>query len=307
MLSSVVFSLILVGAADDDRELVDRIVAVVNDEVIIASELDETAEQLKTANLGSGEPKQVLEQLINEKLMQQQIQQANINITEDEVSRAIQDILRTNKITEADLQAAIEARGMSMGQYREDLKSQLIRLKLIDAKVRSRVVIPEAEIKAEYERQTRDESKDELVRIRHIFFRWGESPDPAERARVLQAARDAKQRVVDGETFADVAKEISQGPTAGSGGDLGEMSRQQMLPELAKGIQNLKVGELTEPLETESGVHVVLLEERREKAATSYAEARSKIYQSLYQREVEAQMQVWLEELRKQAAVSIRL
>ncbi|MEO1337794.1 MAG: peptidylprolyl isomerase, partial [Myxococcota bacterium] len=229
------------------------------------------------------------------------------NITEDEINRAIQDILRTNKISEAELQAAIDARNMSMSQYREDLKSQLIRLKLIDQKVRSRVVIPEAEIKSEFERQTRDEAKDEMVKIRHIFLRWGESPDPTERTRVMAKAKDARQRVIKGEAFDAVARALSEGPTAATGGDLGEMSRQQMLPELARGIKGVKVGELSNPIETDSGVHVVLVEARREKGSSSYAEARNAIYQKLYQREVEAQMKVWLEELRKQAAVSIML
>ena len=289
-------------AAPGQREPVDRIVAVVNDDVVIESELEQTALQIPQATRA-----QVLEQLINERLMMQQIAEAKIEVTEDDIARSIQDILRTNRITEAELKAAIESRGMSMAQYKEDLKSQLIRLKLIQMKVHSRVVIPEAEIKAEYERRTRDDSKEVLVRIRHVFLRWGESPDPNERLRVLTAARAARQRVVGGEAFADVAKEVSQSPTAASGGDLGEMSQDGMLPALAKGIEGLKEGDVSEPIETDSGVHVVLLESRRRKAAVAYADARLQIYQELYQKEVEAQMKVWLEELRKQAAVTVLL
>ena len=303
MLTPIALSLLLTSAPGQ-RELVDRIVAVVNDDVIIASELEASATEFGASNLGK---KEILEKLISEKLMTQQIQEAKIEVNDDDVDRAIKDILRTNRITEGELRAAVEARGLSMDKYRTDLKTQLIRLKLIDMKVRSRVVIPESEIKAEYERQTRNEKQEEFVRIRHIFLRWGDSPDPSERNRVLAAARAARQRVADGEAFDKVAKELSQGPTAASGGDLGEMSQQQMLPELAKGIEGLTEGQLTEPLETDSGVHVVLLEGRRKKAATAYAEVRNRIYQELYQKEVEAQMTVWLEELRKQAAVSIKL
>ncbi len=303
MLTSIAISLLL-PSAPADRELVDRIVAIVNDDVIIASELDTSVTELGGSN---ADKREILEKLISERLMTQQIQEAKIEVTADDIDRAIKDILRTNRITEAELQAAVEARGLSMDKYRADLKTQLIRLKLIDMKVRSRVVIPETEIKAEYERQTRNEKKEELVRIRHIFLRWGDSPDPRERQRVLEAARAARKRVADGESFEKVAKELSQGPTAASGGDLGEMSQQQMLPELAKGIEGLTPGQLTAPLETDSGVHVVLLEDRRKKASTAYAEARNRIYQELYQKEVEAQMKVWLEELRKQAAVSIKL
>lgn len=283
--------------------LVDRIVAVVNDDVIVASELDRRAE----AAAGSLTKKQVLEQLINEQLMAQQIKEANIDVTDEEIRRAIADILRTNNITEAELVAAIEARGMTMDRYKVDLKSQLIRLKLIDQKVRSRVVIPESEIRAEYERKTRDESKEELINIRHIFLRWGSGANAKTRAQVTADAAAAKKRIENGEPFAEVAKAISQGPTASSGGDLGEMNRQQMIPELAKGIEGLEKGQLSDPIETDTGVHVVLLEGKRYKASATFAQSRNKIYQELYQREVEAQMDVWLDELRKQAAVTIRL
>ena len=303
MLSPILVSVALLGAPEG-RELVDRIVAVVNDDVIIGSELDEAVSRVAA---GDSAKRQILEDLINEKLMEQQIAEAKINVSETDLDRAVADILRTNNITEAELQAAIDARGMSMKQYRKDLRAQLIRLKLIDAKVRSRVVIPEAEIKAEYERQSRAEAKEEMVTIRHIFLRWSDANSAKAKAETIQAALAARQRVLDGEDFQAVAKELSEGPTASAGGDLGEMNRKQMLPELAKGIEGLKAGELTMPLETDTGVHVVLLESTRAQGSSTYADSRSKIYQTLYQREIEAQMQVWLEELRKQAAVSILL
>ena len=302
MLSTIIVTMSLVGAPEG-RELIDRVVAVVNDDIVLSSELEQRVEALAGNNVSQ---EQALEQLINERLMSQQIRDAKITITDEEIDRAVKDILRTNNITEAELAAAIEARGMTMEKYRSDLKEQLIRLKLIDQKVRSRVVIPEAEIKAEYDRQTRDEQKEELVTIRHIFFRWGSSPDRTERDRIIGKARAARQRVSGGEDFATVAKEISQGPTATNGGDLGEMNREQMIPELAKGIEGLKAGEMSAPIETDSGVHIVLLEKVRAKASSSFAEVRNRIYQELYQREVEAQMGVWLEELRKQAAVAIK-
>ena len=305
MLSEVAL-MVALAAAPGERELVDRIVAIVNDDVVVMSEVESANEQ--TLGLaGTASDREVLEQLINERLMTQQIQAANIDVTEDELNRAIQDILRTNNIQMAELQAAVETRGLSMGQYREDLKAQLVQLKLVDMKVRSRVVIPESEIKAEFERRTRDEPREQLLKISHIFLRWGESPDPGERARVLKAARTALKRLKNGANFEKLAKEISQGPTAASGGDLGELTRQQMLPALAKGTKGLKAGELSEPIETSSGVHVVLVKEVTEKAGKTYTEMRSQIYSELYQREVQAQMKVWLEELRKQAAVSILL
>lgn len=302
---------LLSAGAPKDRQLVDRVVAVVNDDVITLSELENAAQPFQDANPGPEKKaallKDVLDQLISDKLIAQQVREAKIQVTADEVERAIEDICRQNKITREELVQAIETRGMTMSRYKEDLERQLVRLKVVDFKVRSRVVIPDADIKAEYEKQAALEKREELVHLRHLFFRWGESPDPNERGRVLQRAKTAKARVVNGEDFAAVAKEVSEGPTASSGGDLGEMSKQGLLPELLRAMANLKVGEVSEPIETANGVHVIRVEEIKVKEPHSYEEMKPKIHQALYQAEVERQMKVWIGELRAQSAVDVRL
>lgn len=310
MILTRLFTLIL-AASPASRHLVDRIVAVVNESVITLSELEAAAApylpQNDTDEKKSALYRDVLDQLIAEQLISQQVTEAKIEVGEDEVDRAMKDISRQNKISEEDLRQAIVSRGMSMSQYREDLKRQLVRLKIIDLKVRSRVVISDAEVKAEYDRSAGLEPRDELVNIRHLFFRWGESPDPTERARVLKTAHAARTRVLKGEDFAAVAKEVSEGPTAASGGDLGEVSAKGLLPELARGIQKLEVNQVSDPIETTNGVHVVRVESRKTKEPPSFAETRSQIYQRLYQQEVERQVRAWVEELRAQGAIEIRL
>ncbi len=310
MIALPVVALLSLGAPKE-RQLVDRVVAVVNDDVITLSELEVAAQPFQESNPGPEKKtalmKDVLEQLIADKLISQQVREAKIQVTSDDVERAMEDICRQNKITREELVQAIETRGMTMARYKEDLERQLVRLKVIDFKVRARVVIPEADIKAEYEKQAALEKRDELVHLRHIFFRWGESPDPAEHNRVLMRAKAAKARVVGGDDFAAVAKEISEGPTASSGGDLGEMTKQGLLPELLRAMSGLKVGEVSDPIETPNGVHVIRVEEIKVKEAHSYEEMKPRIHQALYQQEVERQMKIWVGELRAQSAVDVRL
>jgi peptidyl-prolyl cis-trans isomerase SurA len=294
-----------------ERKLVDRIVAVVNDEIITLSELEAFAKDALEEPGGDEKRKATLhaalDQLISDRLLQQQVTLSKIDVGEEEVDRAIKDILRQNNITDAELRQAVEARRMSMGQYREDLKTQLTRIKLIDLKVRSRVQVSDIEVKGEYDKLTATEEKDEMVSIRHIFFRWGDGKDAAERARVLKQATDARQRVLKGEDFGEVAKQLSQGPTATNGGDLGEVARKGLLPELAKAIEGIAVGEVTPPIETKSGVHIVRLDSRRAKEATPYAQMRNEIYQRLYTQEVDKQMKIWLEEVKASSAIDVRL
>ena len=302
---------VLSVAAPGERELVDRIAAVVNDDVVTLSEVEAAAKPYASPDDTPERKKMlqadILDQLINERLLTQQIQDAQIEVTDDEVERAMQDILRQNKISEEELQQAVEARGMSMGQYKVDLKSQLIRLKVIDLKVRSRVVVPESDIRAEFDARTRGQAKEEMLTIRHLFFRWGESPDPAEKSRVMARAAAARVRITKGEDFGAVAKEISEGPTAAQGGSLGELAKTGLLPELDRALAKVEPGQMTPPVETANGVHVVLLEARRFKEPVAYTEQRDRIYQELYQRRVEEQMKLWLEELRGASAVDVRL
>ena len=104
-----------------------------------------------------------------------------------------------------------------------------------------------------------------------------------------------------------MAKEISEGPTASSGGDLGEIGEKGLLPELARALVGVKNQEITQPIETTNGVHVVQLLERKAKQPTTYASVKDQIYQELYQKEVERQMKVWLDELKGSSAIDIRL
>ncbi|MEQ8278117.1 MAG: peptidylprolyl isomerase [Deltaproteobacteria bacterium] len=309
MWTTMLVATLAVGAPSD-RELLDRIVAVVNDEVITLSEVEASAKPYMQHNEGEERKKllfkDILDQLISERLLAQEIKQAKITVSDEEVSRAVKDILRQNRISEEQLKQAIESRGMSMGQYREDLKSQLVRLKLIDMKVRSRVVIPEADIKAEYDQRTKDDEQEELVHIRHIFFKWGENATEAEKAAIRDKAVAARKQALSGD-FEAVAKELSEGPTRNNGGDLGELSGKQLLPELKVALEGVEPGTITNPIDTANGVHVVYLVGRRFKKPNSYAELRDRIYQEMYQRRVEEQTKVWLEELRGQSAVRVLL
>ncbi len=294
------------------RTLVDKVAAVVNDDIVTLSEVKAAAAPYLAQNNDPARRKalykDVLEQLISERLLAQQIKEADIRVGEADVDRAIKDILRQNQLSDAQLAQALEARGMTMARYREELKAQLIRLKLIDLKVRSRVVIPESDIKAEYESRTAGEEEETFVSISHLFFRWGDETSEEEKTRIKTQAEEARKRVTGSkEDFAAVAKEVSQGPTASQGGSLGEMSSTGLMAALAEPVKGMQVGEVSKPIETTGGIHVVKLNGRRKEKKSNYQKMRAKIHQELYQQRVETQMKLWMDELRKNAAVDVRL
>jgi peptidyl-prolyl cis-trans isomerase SurA len=299
--------------AQGARMLVDRIVALVNDDVITLAELESQARAFIDQDASDDKRRAVLrtalDQLIADKLVQQQIKESHLEVSDDEVERAIDDIARQNKLSRDELKDAVESRGMTYAQYRADFEKQLLRWKLIDQKVRSRVVIPESDVRAEWERIVSLEKRERMVKLWHLFFRWGEDATAKEKARVLERAREARARVLgkDTETFAAVAREVSEGPTATGGGDLGWLAGSNLLPELTRAVATMQIKDLSEPIDTPNGVHVILLEDAKLKDPTPFADMRPQLHQRLYQEEIERQMKGWVDELRRDAAITIKL
>lgn len=293
------------------RQLIDRVAAVVNDEVITFQELNDASASSIPESIPENEKttirKQVLEALIREKLIEQQVTEAKISVSSVDVDRAIDDITRQNNITREALEKAVTSRGMTWEKYRSDLEQQIVRLKLIDLKVRSRVNVTDAEIRAAYDAENRATKRAKLITLRHLFFRWGDSPDPNEKARITALAQKSRQRVLAGEAFEEIAKEVSDGPTATQGGSLGEIDSTSLLPELAQAAKSLKVLEISEPINTQNGIHVIQIQGVKEQAPPEFETQRNGIYQRLYQSEVERQMTLWIDELKKNSVVDIRL
>jgi len=296
------FCALLVAAPEDRGQLVDRIAAVVNDGVITLSEVREAAEQAQPGEKSERKRdrlyKDVLDTLISERLIAQEIEASDIEITEQDIDRGVQDVLQQNDISEADLRQILASRGMAMSQYRRDLGQQLKRLKLVDMNVRVKVTVSEKEIKEEYERRVRREGQQPYVEISHFLF-TGEGAEAR--------AREARQRVEEGEDFEAVAKEVSEGPTASAGGSLGKLSLEGLLPELAKAVEPMEPGELSPPIQTPNGVHVLRLDGRGFEASIPYEQMAPQIREDLFQKQMQQKMQIWIEELEADANVDRRL
>ncbi len=304
-------ALLLALSAAEPRILLDDIVASVNGDIVTRSELVKTARQYLDDDLPPERQRRayrdILNELVNEKLLNQQVSEAGINVGEDQVDAAIADIQKTNGIDDDQLREALDARGVSWAAYRDQVRSQLVRMQLVAQKVQSRVVVPEADIRAEYEARSRREPPKVKVEISHIFLRLDEGAPAERRADVGNRIDALRRRVEAGEDFEELARAHSQGPTAGRGGSLGEMELSALMPELRSAVEKLGVGRISPPVLTPSGVHLVRLDQRVELPAKSYEELRDRIWQELRQRRSEEQMAAWIAELKRASSVDIRL
>lgn len=311
--------LTLLAALSAHAELVDRVAAVVNNDVIALSEVEARAapdlqrlrgepDAAKRAELRGILVKRVLDGLIGEKLMDAQVRELNIDVSDSEVDLGVDDVKRQNNVDGAQFEQLLAQEGYTVPAFRQFMKKHLSKLKLVNLKVRSKVKVTEEDMKAEYNKVSRDELQDYEVRARHILVQVQPkaTPEQAEQARLKAVAlmNEAKKPGVD---FGNLAKTKSEGPSASDGGDLGFFKRGVMVAEFDKVAFGMPIGGISEPVRTKFGWHVIKVEERRAMAAKPYEEMKDVLRERLARTQLEKYTEQYVQELRAAAAIDIKL
>jgi peptidyl-prolyl cis-trans isomerase SurA len=251
--------------------LVDRIVAVVNKDVVTYSELNEAVGMAERQLRRQGTPaperavleRQMLERLILDKAQLQLARETGIRIDELQLDRAVERIAQSNNMTLADFRKALEADGVAFDTWRNDIRQQMIMGRLREREVENRVQVSDTEVDLFLEQlKNRPEERAEY-NLAHILVRVPEGASP-ERIREARARADqAAAEVRGGAAFARIAAAYSDAPDALQGGALGWRSHER-LPELfADALAKMNPGDISEPLRSPAGFHIVQLIERR--------------------------------------------
>lgn len=293
----------------------NRVVAVVNDEVITIYELHQkirevtglNAEEVRTRDeeryRETAEP--ILDALVNERIARQQIEELGIDVRAREVDAAIEKVKRNNQISQAEFVENLRQRGLSYENYRREIKSRLEKKRLLELEVNSKIVVRDEKIAAYYSNHHNEFGSPEKIRLAAIFLQ-GQNPGDDQNDDALQArARELLSRIRQGEEFSHLAKTFSQGPGAEEGGDLGFFEITQLDSELRKVIGNMSPGEVSKPIIRPGGIQIVQLLERRPSRVKPLEEVRDRIYSVLYRREVERRYAAWVRELRKKAYIQV--
>jgi len=296
-------------------EICNRIVAIVNEDVITLYELNK-----KMENVLGHEPtilkkqdnerfleirRQVLDHLIDEKIAREKIRELEITVKEKEVDAAIERIKQDNSLTHEDLLASLKKEGISYERYWEKVKGELERIYLIDREVKSKIVISEDEM-AQYYREHLDEFEGEgRVHIAAIFLKKNVGSDQKEAQSLLPKAEEIVRRARNGEDFSKLAKEFSEGPGAQDGGDLGFFKTSELDPKLREIIMGLSHGQVSDPIPLPFGIEIVKLLEKQGGTAKSFEDAKDAIYRQLYREEINKRYEAWIKELRSTAYTKI--
>lgn len=299
-------------------EVIDRVVAVVNDEVITLSELNTAFEPYAAkieayrgreskAKLTTEGRMTVLKRLVDQKLIEQQSKKSGLTIKDDEVMAAIKNILDRQKLQMADLLKSLAKDGSTFESYKQDIKEQMLRQRLIRREIQSKIVVTNEEIGDYYKSHREDYEGKEAVRIKQIFLRFPENVDQKTHDALLKDAQDLRKRLVARESFDEIAAKYSQGPAAQSGGDIGFIERGQTLPEVENVAFKLRIEEISEVIESSLGFHIVKVSDKKGAGLKPIAMVRQEIVQKLEEQKLSQRFELWLAGIREKSIIQLKL
>lgn len=298
-------------------EIVDGVAAIVNDDVITLSEVDEAGasiyQQIRR-RFGEEAPpeiararREVLDQLVNQHLMEQVIERYGISASDADVDAAVDDVKVQNGISQAELMEALDREGVSYKDYREEVRKQIQRTKLMRRQVRGVSEMTVDDAKTFYEKNPSLFEQDEQVLVRHILIATLPGTTDEERAAARLKAGKALARLNAGEDLAALAMELSAGPTAREGGSLGWISRGDTVPDFEAAIFSLEKGQTSAVVKTQIGYHIIRAEDRRAARTIPFSEVKESIKSRNLQKDMEGEFQKWLDKLRANAYVEKKL
>jgi peptidyl-prolyl cis-trans isomerase SurA len=314
-LALVVWGAFAAGRAH--ARVVEKIAAVVGSNVILASEVEEKATPLMAEVSRIGDPakrsarasalrREVLDRLIDDELIAGQATELRLSVTPEQVDSSIAEIKRQNNIDDKQLRDALRAQGMSMTAYRADLKRQLLRFRVINIAVGSKVNISDEDVRAYYNRHYKAGGANVQVRASHIFLAIPEGADAGAVADKQALARKLAERAAS-EDFAGLARQYSDdAATRAEGGDLGYFGKDMLPKPIEELVFTMKPGEIRGPVRAERGFHVIKLVDRKTSDAKPLADVEDDIRMQLRQKEMEKQTKTYLTDLRKRTLVDVR-
>lgn len=289
---------------------IDGIVAVVGDEVITQSELDRRLKAQQVSDKKNIDDKArrraVIESLINDRLMEQILKTANIEVTEDDLARAIGNVLHQTGMTIEQLRAEVASKGMTYDEYKKEVEKQIQKIKFINQVIGPQVKITEQDIRDYYQRHQENYRGSSKAHIAQIFFSFAGIQTQQQAEKLRDTAISVSTQARKGRNFKELAKKYSQGPGADKGGDLGMVNLKDVPQAVADTVRNMKVGDVSGPIYTDNGLMIVKLIALPELSPDDFGASRDRIYQALYEEKIEETLTAYLQKERQKAFIEIR-
>ena len=305
-------------------DIIDSSVAVVNEDVITLSDVNTIGEPIFRQITEEAPPEQreealqqarkkIITQLIENKLLTQQATALRISVTEAAIDRAQKQVLQRNNFTEEAFKAELKNTGLSEAQYRETLREQILRSKLINYEVRSKIVVPDEEIRRYFEQQYSKDAGTEGYYLLQLGVSW---TDSGQTSGLTAAKKDARKRAEvahnlakEGQDFKELARKYSNLASAADGGDLGIFEKNEMAAYMQDAVTTLQPGDISPVIERpDSYIFFKLLsngQEEEGKERVLDENIKEEIRNKLYKQEAEGRYKKWLEKIQREAYIKI--
>lgn len=288
-------------------EVINRIVAIVNNEIITLSELNTTTkkyrENITTSQNSESRKKELiaklesdmLNQMVERTLTTQEAKKYGIKVTDADVDRAIDNFKKNNNVDDEQLARGLSAEGLTMADYRNRMQEQIRQSMIVNRAVRSKIIITDEEVD-QYYNDHRDQFTSVVkYKLRNIITKSEEQ--------IKTVAAKLKTNV----PFDRLAKEFSIGSNASDGGELGVFDISSFSNEIREAVQGLKKGEFTPVLKTSGGYQILFVEDIVTQGGKADDEVKRKIHSILYRIQGEKQFRQWMDSLKKKAHIKLML
>ncbi|MCZ6801208.1 MAG: peptidylprolyl isomerase [Nitrospirae bacterium] len=286
------------------QEFFDRIAAIVNDEVITLSELQAEVRdeliRLKARYRGKELDRRVtqkkytvLNDLIEKKLLAQEARTRGIGMSDEEMDEA-----------EERIAGGALSPDITLPESREEMRKELTLQKLMTFQVRQHVMVTPDDIRRHYEQFEGQFMESPEYHIRQILLLMDPEPDIIQ---TKQRAQDLYTELQEGEDFSEYAERYSDGPESVRGGDLGFIAKHELLTPIGQALDTMEVGEMSPPIQTSLGFHIIILDETQVAKAQSFDEVKDRIRNELFQKKLIQAQQKWLGDLKRRAYIEVKL
>ncbi len=313
----VMFFLFLYGPISLSEAVVDRVVAVVNQEIITLSEVEKWITPLKDEIVATDRLekrgkvqeicRRILERLIEEKLVDQEVKKSGVKVSGKEVEAALEEVKRRNAATHEDLEKALAADGLTLEAYKKQIEKGLQRQKLINWSVKIETKAGEKEWREFYQKNMDRYRTNETYRPGQILFVIPKGATPEEIREIRKKCQKVLEKIKGGEDFGEMALLFSEDSSNKDRGDLGYFKKGELLPAFEREALRLKVGEVSGIVRTEFGLHIIKLLDRRGIDPLPFEEVKEKVIADYYESEMEKAFKQYLSTLKEKSVIDIKL
>jgi parvulin-like peptidyl-prolyl isomerase len=300
-------------------EVVDKIIAVVNDEIITLYEFNTAFEPFRKniENNYKGTDKEAvmqqtkdafLQRLIDNMLIEQEAKKsgASIIVKDEEVMEVLHDMLAKQKLSLPEYVKNLAREGNSLESVKKEIRGQMIRARLLRREVKSKILVSDEEIGEYYNKNRRDYEGKETVRIKQLLLLLPPNANETIKAKMKNQALQLHKRVMDGESFDLLIVKYSQGPAAAQGGDVGFIERGTIIPEVEAAAFKLPIGQVSEVIESSVGFHIIQVLDKQGAGLKPIAAVREEIKTKIEDEKLENKFDEWIASIRAKSHIEIK-